>query len=229
MNDERRSLDWVLVLLVSVVVFSPAMAIATANWTDNLDALWSAALMGIIAGALLSISRFRSLTAHLLSLVYGVAVVGYLVSSPYPHLSARDKILDLFGRVSYWIGVALKGGTGRDSIMFVLWLALLFWWIGYMAIWNTVRQQRIWRALLPSGVALFINYYYYAGASQLAPYMIAYLLFTFLVIVRSYTMIQERRWSSERIGYSSDVRFDILRWGLKIGRASCRERVLAMV
>jgi len=220
MNEEKRSLDWVMVLLVSVVVFSPAMAIATANWTDNLEMLWSAALFGMAAGVLISVSRFRSLTAHLLSLIYGVVGVGYLVTSPMEHLSLRQKILDLYGRVSYWIGVALKGGTGRDSIMFVLLLALLFWWIGYLAIWNTVRQQRIWRALIPSGVALFFNYFYYSGPEKIVWYLIFYLLFVFLVIVRSYTVIQERRWFSERIGFSSDVRFDLLRWGLVLALAT---------
>ena len=62
-----------------------------------------------------------------------------------------------------WIALALRGGTGRDSMMFILLMAVLVWWLGYTAIWNTVRHQRIWRALLPSGVVLFVNLYYYPG------------------------------------------------------------------
>jgi transglutaminase-like putative cysteine protease len=110
--------------------------------------------------------------------------------------------------------LALRGGTGRDELMFVLLLGLLFWWVGYTAIWNTVRYQRVWRALLPPGVVLAVNLYYYVGSNSLTPYLMIYLLCALLVVVRSYAVLQERRWLSERIGYNSDVRFDILRSGL---------------
>lgn len=214
MNTEERRLDWIMVLSVAIVVFSPVMAIATAAWTDDLDVLWSVVLVAMLTGVLISLTRFRSLTAHLLSLVYSLAWIGYLMTTSMVSLSLREKIISLFMRVSSWIALAVRGGTGRDSMMFVLLLAILFWWVGYLAIWNTVRHQRIWRALLPSGVALFINYYYYAGPSKLAPYLMVYLFCAFLVVVRSYTVLQERRWVAARIGYNSDVRFDLLRWGL---------------
>jgi len=217
MNTGRRHLDWVMVLLVGVVVLSPAISIIASNWTDGLEVLLWAALAGMAASALISISRFRSLTAHLLSLVYGAALIGHMMTSALAFLSLRERILNLYFRVSGWILVAVRGGTGRDSMMFILLLALLFWWIGYLAIWNTVRQQRIWRALIPPGVALVINYYYYAGSSPLAPYLVLYLLCAFLVIVRSYTVLQERRWTSEQIGFNSEVRFDLLRSGLVLG------------
>lgn len=217
MSTGRQHLDWVMVLLVSIVVLSPAISIIASNWTDGLEVLLWAALAGMTAGALISISRFRSLAAHLLSLVYGAALIGHMMTSSLAFLSLRERILNLYFRVSGWILVAVRGGTGRDSMMFILLLALIFWWIGYLAIWNTVRQQRIWRALIPPGVALVINYYYYAGSSPLAPYLVLYLLCAFLVIVRSYTVLQERRWTSEQIGFNSDVRFDLLRSGLVLG------------
>jgi hypothetical protein len=120
----------------------------------------------------------------------------------------------LIVRINGWFALTFRGGTGRDSLLFILVLSLLFWWLGYIAIWNLVRHQRIWRALLPPGVVLIINTYYYVGPSRLAPYLMLYLLCALLIVARSYTASQERRWVSERIGYNSDVRFDLLRSGV---------------
>jgi len=60
---------------------------------------------------------------------------------------------------------------------------------------------------------LFVNLYYYPG-SKLTAYLMIYLLCALLLVVRSYTVLQERRWEREGVGYNSDVRFDLLRSGL---------------
>ncbi len=218
METERQPTDLVMITLAALVVFSPAFALVAANWTDGLEVLWLVALMGMVAGWLISISRFRSLTAHLLSTVYGLTWIGYLLAGPLPHLLWRDRIFDLYIRFVAWTGIALRGGTGRDNLLFILMLALIVWWLSYAAVWNTVRYQRVWRAVLPSGVALFVNLYYYPG-SKLTVYLMLYLLCALLLVVRSYTVLQERRWERDGVGYNSDVRFDLLRSGLVLAVA----------
>ena len=219
MESKRRPIDWVMVTLAVMVVSSPAFAMAVADWADGLDKLWLIALVGMAAGLAISVSRFRSLTAHGLNLVYSLAWIGFLLASPLPYVLWRDKILNLYARVAAWVALALRGGTGRDEMIFLLLLGLLFWWMGYTAIWNTVRHQRVWRALLPSGIVLLVNVYYYPG-TKLTPYLMIYLLCALLVVVRSYTVLQEGRWANEHIGYSSDVRFDLLRSGLVLALAA---------
>jgi transglutaminase-like putative cysteine protease len=213
MGTQRRPIDWVMIVLAAAVVFSPAFAMAVADWADGLDLLWVIGLVGMVAGLMISISRFRSPTAHGLSFVYGLTWVGFLLASPLPYLLWRDKIFGLYGRVAAWIALALRGGIGNDELIFILWLGLLFWWLGYTVIWNTIRHQRIWRALLPPGIVLLVNVFYFPG-TKLTPYLMIYLLCALLVVVRSYTVLQENRWTSDHIGYSSEVRFDLLRSGL---------------
>jgi hypothetical protein len=145
METERQPTDRVMMVLAAMVVFSPVFAIVAANWTDGLEVLWLVALIGMVAGWLISISRFRSLTAHLLSTVYGSTWIGYLLAGPLPYLLWRDRILALYGRLVAWIELALRGGTGRDSLLFILMLSVIAWWLGYTAMWNTARYQRVWR------------------------------------------------------------------------------------
>ena len=214
METERRRVDWVILILAVMVVSSPAASLIAADWTDGMEVLLTAGLLGVLVGLVISISHFRGLTSHLLSAVYSIFWLGYVFAGPLPYESWRDRIVMLIVRINGWFALTFRGGTGRDSVLFVLVLSLLFWWLGYIAIWNLVRHQRIWRALLPPVVPLIINTYYYVGPSRLAPYLMLYLLCALLIIARSYTVIQERRWDSERIGYNSDVRFDLLRSGV---------------
>ncbi len=214
MEAERRRIDWVILILAVLVVSSAAASLVSANWTDGTEVLLAAGFFGMLAGLMISISRFRSLTSHLLSAVYGVFWLGYAFAGPQPYVLWRDRIVMLIVRINGWFALTFRGGTGRDSLLFILVLSLLFWWLGYIAIWNLVRHQRIWRALLPPGVVLIINTYYYVGPSRLAPYLMLYLLCALLIVARSYMALQERRWLSERIGYNSDVRFDLLRSGV---------------
>src|SRR5512136_786599 len=99
METERQPTDRVMMVLAVVVVFSPVFAIIAANWTDGLEVLWLVALGGTAAGWLISLSRFRSVTAHLLSAVYGVTWIGYLLAGPLPYSLWRDRILTLYGRL----------------------------------------------------------------------------------------------------------------------------------
>jgi len=219
METERQPTDRVMLVLAAVVVFSPVFAIMAADWTDGLEVLWLVALVGMVAGWLISLSRFRSLTAHLLSAVYGLTWIGYLLAGPLPFALWRDRILVLYGRLAAWIELTFRGGTGRDSLLFILLLSVIVWLIAYAAIWNTVRYQRVWRAVLPSGIVLLVNLYYFPG-SKLSVYLMAYLLCALLLIVRSYTVLQERRWEREGVGYNSDVRVDVLRSGLVLAVAT---------
>jgi len=220
METERRRVDWVIIILAAMVVASPAASLIAADWTEGLEVLLTAAFFGMLAGLVISIGRFRGLTSHLLSAVYSVFWLGYVFAGPLPYPLWRDRIVMLIVRINGWFALTLRGGTGRDSVLFILVLSLLFWWLGYIISWNLVRHQRIWLALLPPVVPLIINTYYYAGDNQIAWYLALYLLCALLIIARSYTLIEERRWEKERIGYNSDVRFDLLRSGVVLAIAA---------
>jgi hypothetical protein len=45
------------------------------------------------------------------------------------------------------------GRGGQDNTIFLLVLAAGFWLVTHVAVWNTIRQQHLWRAVAPAGVA----------------------------------------------------------------------------
>jgi transglutaminase-like putative cysteine protease len=95
-----------------------------------------------------------------------------------------------------------------------------FWLITYLAVWNTIRQQHLWRAVAPAGIILLINMYYYGGQQGLAFWLIVYLFVVLLYAARSYTLRQEQRWQFGRVRFKPEVERDFLQLGAIIAVAA---------
>jgi transglutaminase-like putative cysteine protease len=219
---ERLKLDegWSSFFLLLVMLISAAMSIAAARWTDELGHLATAAMFSLVLGLLLAKSRFPAVIAHLFSLVYGLFVVGYLIGRLIDQPTWRERLVELGERVVTWLTKATSGGTSRDSLMFVLLLAFLFWLLGHLAAWYTFRRPRLWRVLLPIGVTMLVNYYVYTdpristrSETSLAPFLGIFILATLVYVVRTNVFLREMEWRSSNVNYSTELRFDFVRSG----------------
>ena len=212
-SKPRLREGWTSLILLAAMISSVAWSISSAEWTEGLDILPWVALGGLAAGFLLAKSVFPSPVAHSFSLVYGLAWIAYLSGNFLPaQFSWRERLIELGLRINAWLYAALHGGTSRDNLIFVLIMAATCWLIGYLAAWHTFRTLRIWWAVIPSGVVILWNLYY--APPRLRTYLIAYLLFALLSVVRSNLSLHEREWQRARINYDSYIAFDFLRAGI---------------
>lgn len=206
---------WTTALFLLGALLAAGWVLVAAEWTEGLAVVPRAGVGGLIAGLFLGWSVFRGRTCHLLSAVYGLAWVGFLLGSELPKgLTWGERITELAARFFYWVHQAVTGGTGYDALIFVMLLSVLFWILGYSAAWNTYRRMRVWRAILPLGIVALINVYYYFGPAPLMRYLAVYLFFALLYITRSHVFELEKVWRRERVAYESILRFDFLRAGL---------------
>jgi len=200
--------------LVGMVV-AAGWTMARTDWAEGLDVVLWAGLGGVVAGFFLGWSVIRGAVSHFISAIYGLAWVGYLLGRRLPEgLSSGERIRQLVAHLAYWIRQAATGGEGRDTLIFVMLLSGLFWILGYNAAWNTYRRTRIWRALVPLGAMTLVGVYYYNGPAHLTVYMMLYLFFAVLYIVRSHIAEREETWRRERVAYSPDLRFSVLQAGV---------------
>lgn len=218
---ERIKLEegWTTLLLVWALVAVTALAIMAAELTDEgLQVLMIVGSAGVLAGLLLAKSTFPTRTAHLFSLVYGLAIVAYTVGGLLsPDLPWRLKVADLVQRQVLWMSKAVEGGISRDTIIFVLQTSAIFWLLGYTASWYTFRRPRVWRVVLPSGLVLLSVIYYYYGPKPLVLFLGAYALLALLYIARTHLVDRERTWRSGAVRYEGDIRFDFLRASFIVG------------
>jgi hypothetical protein len=134
--------------------------------------------------------------------------------------SLRHMIIRLGEHIYLWREAVSTGGVGKDNTIFLMLLASGFWLITYMAVWNTIRHQHLWRWVLPAGAILLANMFYYGGQQGLSFWLVVYLFGVLLYAARSYTLRQEQRWQFGRVRFKPEVERDFLQLGAMIAAAA---------
>lgn len=214
---------WTTLILLWLLITVAAIAIISAEYTDEgIEVLLPVSSAAVFAGLALAKSNFRGQRAHIFALVYGIALIAFLVGRTLPgeELTWRMRILDLAGRQIRWMQQAVEGGANRDSLIFVLQTAGVFWLLGYTAAWYTFRKPRVWRVVVPTGLVLLSVVYYYNGPKALVVYLGIYALLALLFVARTHLVDRERGWRAAAVRYEEDIRFDFLRAAFVVGALS---------
>ena len=111
-----------------------------------------------------------------------------------------------------WFMLLFGDLPARSNLVFILELAVLMWWLGYLSAWAVFREGRVWRAIIPIGLVLVVNVYF--GPASLGFHLAIFIVCALLLAVRSNLSEQEINWRIEGIRYPTDIQFDFLRDGL---------------
>ncbi len=220
--------DWIAVVLAILIVFCASASIALAEWVPNLDVLSLTVVVSGSLGALIATCGWRPRTAHFLMLLYGIVWVTLLSISDMPDKvygftgldSVRHLVVRLGEHIYIWFDAVSTGGVGKDTTIFLMGLSAAFWLIAYLAVWNTIRRQRLWLAVAPAGSILLLNMRYYGGKEVLAFWLNIYLFVVLLYAARLYTLRQELRWQFGRIRFKPEIERDFLQIGAIIALAA---------
>ncbi len=201
-------------MLLAGMLLSAAGSFIPVRWTWGLEVLVWTTTGGLLAGYLLARSAFSSRLAHAFNLVYGVIGTALTVSTRLPdELSLRLKVLEMALRIWHWLEIAWRGkGRSSDSLVFVLELAFLSWWISYIAAWFAFRRRQVWGILIPSALLFFWNLYY--SSLPLVGYRFVYLLCSLLLVAHLTLRRRQERWQREGVSFSPELGLDVLRYGM---------------
>jgi len=224
--DVRRSetIANIVTFIVILAMLSSVMAgIAAAEWMPGLSVILWAGVIGAIAGAALSFSQFPSFAAHITSGIYGMFVVA-IIGGTRPNIVEaggglegwRARIFLMADKVSDFANAASQNGTSRETLIFILILSALFWLLGYTAAWYSFRTRRIWHVVLPTGVTLFSNAYYYSGNNLMAPYLVIFLLCALVLLVQSHFADRQEVWQREGVRFAQSLRGSFIVAGIVI-------------
>ena len=207
--------DWVSFLLLNVIALVGAWTLAATKWDDHLSITALIALLGIWAGTALARSKFPSVVTGIFATAYGLFIVGWQLGTKLdPALILRRKILTIIGRFSVFISVLIDGEPNQDPLMFVLIMALLFWFISVFSAWSVMRKGGIWGAILPGGIAVFAISYFYLGAVNIGLFLAVYILLLLLLAIRVDLSNQQKAWESVRARVPLDTPYRVSIAGL---------------
>ncbi len=212
---------WITVICLLLMLLCVAWSIQIADWTDGLAILQGMVLVGALSGIVLAKSRVPNRMAHLLSMLGGFALGAYLTSSVLAQaaeLSASAALVEVEARLRVLFFIPFTEGLVADNHVFLLLLALLLWFVAYFCAWAIFRWQRVWWAVMVCGLALILNSSY--TSANLTGFLIAFLVFALLLVVRASVAFYEQEWRIARVGYSPELISNALQAGLIISVAT---------
>lgn len=205
--------DFTALLLTVGLLLVPAFAMRAAAWTTGLEQLIPITLLSVLFGFLLARSHYDELLSLLISGVYSLGFIGLITALTIEGGTLLDRVAGIFLRSAVWLQALVGGGIAQDNLIFVLFLSVLFWFLGHNTAWHIFRIDRVWRAILPPGLVVLVNIFYYTGDVSLGGYLAVYLVLALLLIVRSTIDTQEWEWYLKRVAFPPELRHQFLRWG----------------
>lgn len=207
--------DFSSLLMTGALMVVTALAVGAAGWTNGLSALTAISVIAVGFGFLLSRSHYSEPVALLLSGVYSIAAV--LVVNTYTFIDSGplwQRTDTLLHQLNLWLSQAIEGGQPEnDSVAFVVFLSVLFWFLGHNAAWHVFRVDRVWRVIAPAGLVIVTNQFYYQGDRSLDIYLIIFVIVALLLLIRSHIDSREYDWFVHRVSFPSYVRRTFLQAG----------------
>jgi hypothetical protein len=208
--------DIYTLLIAIVLLLMPVLSLRAAQWPLEMRTIVPVTIVGVLFGYAVSRSRFNELFALMTCLIYGVVVVIFIAGVNEPTNNPISGVYMVMQRVVEWVYDAFTGGINQDDTVFTLLVGLLFWYVGYNASWHIFRIDRVWRVILPPAIILFGNMALYSGRNDLTPYLLIFVMMSFLLLIRSSIENREIHWFYSGIRMPHSLRPQFLTVGVVI-------------
>lgn len=202
-------------LLLLAALFITASRLTVTRWTDDLHVVYVFTLFGAVAGLAVGQSAFSSRRAAVFALCYGLYTVPWVLGLTLTRLSDDalwiDRLYNLGIRLVNSILQLVRQEPVPDPLLFVFSMACISWGLGVHAGYTLTRHARVWRAVLPAGLALLIIQTYDPFWPGRIWYLAIYLFFVLLLLARTMYLHHRARWKREHVFLPTYLGMDFAR------------------
>jgi transglutaminase-like putative cysteine protease len=208
-----RWFDWIAAALLLTALVTAASRLVATEWTTDLALVQTVAVLGVFAGLALGQSRFSPRTVFFFAFIFGLFTVPWQLGAALQTEALwSDRLVSLLLRLGIIIYQLINKLTIRDSLLFLVLMAVLFWALSVHAGYILVRYGSSWWAALPTcAVLLFLQHY-----DPLVPrrtWYLAFYIFLTLVLVARMTFIHQRvQWQANRTSLPPHLSLDFIRF-----------------
>jgi transglutaminase-like putative cysteine protease len=232
-KTNKRWWDWFAAILLVLAIFTAVLRLLETKWSGELSLVQVVALSGVILGLALGQSIFTARLSFGLSMAYGMFIVLWQLGLSSPKsLSWQSQLIHIGERVNMVVSQVNNGEQITDSIIFIIFMALLFWVLSVSAGYTLMRHGAIWWAILPTGMVMFVIHFYhncpYTEGGNLcngpnlllgATYLGSFWLLSLLLLGRVTYMRRLKEWNIKRIFVAPEVGFDLTRFAIAMALA----------
>lgn len=201
--------------LLLVALATAASRLEVTGWTEHLNIPRTLVVLGVLAGLALGQSSFSPRVSRFLGFAYGLFAVPWLVGNTIGNeIGWQDRLFIIGERLMVIILQIYERDVVQDSLLFVVLMAVLFWFLSVHAGYTLTRYANAWRAILPTGLAIFVIHTFDPVIPRRAWYLAVYLFFS-LVLVARVTFLQHRAsWRKSRTALPPNLGLDFIRFAL---------------
>ena len=109
---------------------------------------------------------------------------------------------DLFFRLESWFQAAFAFQVSRDNVVFLFWMTMAAWGMGFTASWAAFRLRNAYLAIAPGTLAIGVNITYVGP--DWAPFAV-FLIAALALTVHTRLASLEARWEDTRTDYSEEL------------------------
>ncbi len=198
-RSTARHWDWLSGGLLFLLIQVACARLVTTNWATYLYFSQSLAGLGSILGLALGASRFSRRWVMVLTIAYSVMLVPFQLTGAVTDKYYQDQLSHLGRILLASFNLFIQRKPVPDSLFFVAFVCILFWFIALTAGYWLARHGNILIAILPSGFAILIiqvyaNYQVYASW-----WLAVFMLIAFILLGREYYLQNRVNWTQRRV------------------------------
>jgi len=211
----QRWWDLPAIFLLLVLMITATSRLVATRWTAHLDITRTIALLGLLTGLALGISRFSPRMVFAFATAYGLFAIPWRLGlTMEPGIAWMERIVSLAGRLGITIYQILHQQSVSDNLFFLTLMSLLFWALSVHAGYSLVRHASTWRIILPTGLAIIVIHTYDAYLTSRVWYLALYLFVGLILIARMVYLQYVDRWKQTDTYIPPHLGVDLLRFTL---------------
>jgi len=191
--------DWLTLVLALGATMSVSLGLEQSGWSENMPPITLVSVLAVVTSLLVARSGLSMLAAWPLAVLAGVLVVFWQTLELVGPGNLEQRLDAIYFRFETWFDLAVHNGVSNDSLPFNV-LVLSLTWLGvFLFGWSVFRWQNAWIGLIPGGVTLFLDMA--LVGDDLAGSVLLYMLFGFLLVMRTNLMARIQAWRREGTTY----------------------------
>ena len=191
--------DWLTLVLALGATISVSAALEASGWSEEMPPITIVSVIAIVASLLMARSGLSMFAAWPLAVLAGALVVFWQTLELVGPGNFEQRLDAIYFRFETWFDLAFHGGVSNDSLPFNV-LVLSLTWLGVFVFgWSVFRWQNAWIGLIPGGVTLFLDMA--LVGDDLSGSVLLYMLFGFLLVMRTNLMARIEVWRREGTSY----------------------------
>ncbi len=205
-----RLWDFPSAAFLVLVLLTVGQRLYITNWTWGLGTAIILALAGVALGLALGLSIFNQRIVNWFTVGYSIPIVilvlGWIL---YSGISWLERIADLSDRLTYSIDLLITKQPVQDTILFVVFMALVFWITGLMAGYAMTRFGNIVGAVVPAGAVFVTVQLYDPGRAGSDSLLAIYFILCLLLLGRLIYVQRRLFWKEQRVSLLAESRTDL--------------------